>query len=95
MPPAIFVAAQNLVTFGAATVPELGPASLLMVFPHQDNPASPKYGYALIYKAINSAVFQFAVNRHDLTKVNFRFEARPVWDRPPTDQLGQFTTLVP
>src|SRR5580765_6461871 len=95
MPPALFQSGQNLVTFGSATKPELGPTSLLMVFRHMDNPASPKYGYAMIYKAINNTAFSFAVNRRDLTKVNFRFDSRPVFSRPPTDQIGQFTTLVP
>ena len=49
---------------------------------HQANLDSPEYGYAMIYHAINSTPFSFAVNRRDLTKVNFRFDARPVFSRP-------------
>jgi hypothetical protein len=95
IPPAFYALTEKLLTFGTAIQPVTGPTSLLMVFEHQPNSDSPKYGYAMIYKAINSAAFSFAVNRRDLTKVNFRFDARPVFSRPPTDQIGQFTTFVP
>jgi hypothetical protein len=95
VPPAIIAPSNDLVTFGTAVKAQQGPTSVLMVFPHQANPLSPKYGYALIYKAINTTPFSFAVTRRDMTKVNFRFDARPVFSRPPTDQIGQFTTMVP
>jgi hypothetical protein len=95
MPPSVLGAGGSLLTFGTAVKPELGPTSLLMVFQHQPNLSSAKYGYAMIYKAVNTAAFSFAVNRRDLTKASFRFDARPVFSRPPTDQIGQFTTFVP
>ena len=95
LPPGIFAGPSNLLTFGTAVKPQLGPTSLLMVFQHQPNSDSPKYGYAMIYKAVNTASFAWAVTRRDPTKVNFRFDARPVFSRPPTDQIGQFTTFVP
>jgi hypothetical protein len=95
LPPAVLAPSSDMVTFGTAVPPQQGPSSLVMVFRHQPKPGTPKYGYAIIYKAINTAPFSWAVNRRDLTKVNFRFEARPVFSRPPTDQIGQFTTMVP
>jgi hypothetical protein len=95
LPPSILAPSLNLLTFGTATKPQLGPTSLLMVFQHQPNSDSPKYGYAMIYHAINTTPLTWAVNRRDLTKVGFRFDARPVFSRPPTDQIGQFTTFVP
>jgi hypothetical protein len=95
LPPSISAVSGTLLTFGTAVKPGLGPTSLLMVFRHQSNSDSPKFGYAMIYKAINTTPFAWAVNRRDLTKINFRFDARPVFSRPPTDQIGQFTTFVP
>jgi hypothetical protein len=95
LPPSILAPSLDLLTFGTATRPQQGPTSLLMVFQHQPNLASPKYGYAMIYKAINTTPLSWAVNRRDLTKAGFRFDARPVFSRPPTDQIGQFTTFVP
>lgn len=94
MPPSV-LPGGNLLTFGTAVKPELGPTSLLMVFRTGSADPSQKYGYAMIYKAINTTPFTWAVNRRDLTKVGFRFDARPVFSRPPTDQIGQFTTFVP
>jgi hypothetical protein len=95
LPPSISAVSGTLLTFGAAVKPLVGPTSLLMVFQHQPNSDSPKFGYAMIYKAVNTTPFTWAVNRRDLTKINFRFDARPVFSRPPTDQIGQFTTFVP
>jgi hypothetical protein len=95
VPPAVRPGDGSLFTFGTAVKPQQGPTSLLMVFRHQANPDSAQYGYAMIYKAINTTPFTFAVTRRDPTKVNFRFDARPMFSRPVTDQIGQFTTLVP
>jgi hypothetical protein len=95
LPPAVVAPGGNLLTFGTAVKPARGPTSLLFVFRHKPNLSSAQYGYALIYKAINTTPFSFAVNRRDLTRVPVRFDARPVFSRDPNDQIGQFTTFVP
>lgn len=94
LPPGVLSGPAGVVTFGSAVKPQLGPTSLLMVFRTASADPLQKYGYAMIYKAINTTAFSFAVNRRDLTKIGFRFDARPEFSRPSTDQIGQFTTYV-
>jgi hypothetical protein len=57
IPPAIRPSGSNLFTFGTAIRPEQGPTSLLMVFRTASADPSQKYGYAMIYKAINTMPF--------------------------------------
>jgi hypothetical protein len=87
IPPSVALPDPSLITFGAAKTPDLRP-SVVLVF--RSLPSSPAaYGYAMIYQSINTATFGYHITRRNPAATNFRFEAQPLLNRSPQDQLGQ------
>lgn len=80
-------------TLGSPRRPDAFP-SVLCVFRQTDqrtlnpNPQPKQYGYVMLYRCINIEDFGFHVTRLDYASARFRFQGRPIYDRPPEDQIG-------
>ena len=90
LPPSNVPGATNWLTFGSAKQPDLVP-SVTLVYKYTKS-ATPAYGYAMIYRAMNVTPFSINITRRNPAAVDFRFEAIIAETRPPEDQLGQWTT---